>query len=95
MFFVFWFVCQQLLAALAQTVLIVMDRFAYLYRSIGLKALLHFVSAIFIHVAVFFVLPLQLGVCAQFVYSRPFFSPCLFFVFASTVLQGPWCFRMC
>lgn len=49
-----------LLAALAQTVLIVMDRFAYLYRSIGLKALLHFVSAIFIHVAVFFVLPLQL-----------------------------------
>jgi hypothetical protein len=51
----------QLLAALAQTVMIILDRFAYLYRSIGLKALLHFSSAIFIHIAVFFVLPLRLG----------------------------------
>jgi hypothetical protein len=66
----------QLLAALAQTIIIILERFAYLYRATGFKVLLHLGTVVFVHVSIFFVLPLDLGALACFAARPPILPAC-------------------
>ena len=52
----------QLLAAIGQLILIVIERLAYLYRSALTKICLQVFTVVFVHVMIFFVVPLEYGV---------------------------------
>ena len=52
----------QVLTAIAQITIMILDRVAYLQRSAYLKLVVQYCTVAFVHVMFFFVIPLQSGV---------------------------------